>query len=271
LPAELTDAQWWNDAEQRYEEYWREFLGEPETFETGARWFYGSGEFGTALLLYQKAIDLLHTRYCFDTMRQRRPSAADLPIVDGYLSALGASLSLHPDAPVADSIAEAAHRLEDIRAACNAAGLSTNPYRQGLIELKPYARRFGVHINTAVLAEPKSTVINNGIMASHSVVTGNNVASAPYAHATIVGTPQDTPHVQIAALLDQFVALLARSGRPDGQDLTDLAVDVRSELATPTPRIPRLKALASGLASAVAGASSLATLASQIEQAIHGL
>lgn len=264
--------QWWNDATQRYDEYWREFLGEPETFETGARWFYGSGEFGAALLLYQKAIDLLHTRYCFDVMRRRRPSAADLPIVDGYLNALGASLSLHPDAPVADSIAEATHRLEDIRAACKAAGLSTDPYRQGLLNLSPYARRFGIRIDTAALAEPKPTVINHGIMASgYSVVTGSAVASAPHAHAAVLGTPQDASRAQLIGLLDQFIAQLAHSGRPDGQDLTDLAVDVRSELATPTPRMPRLKALARGLASAVAGASSLATLASQIEQAVHGL
>ena len=44
LPDNLTDQQWWADAEQRYEEYWREFVGSPEFFAEGGRWFYGSGE-----------------------------------------------------------------------------------------------------------------------------------------------------------------------------------------------------------------------------------
>jgi hypothetical protein len=106
LPADLTDAQWWADAERRYEEYWREFTGSPDSLATGGRWFYMSGEFGAAALMYQKAIDLLHMLYCCndlpllrEVVGVRQPSAADLPITDGYRNSLGAAVSLHPDAP----------------------------------------------------------------------------------------------------------------------------------------------------------------------------
>jgi hypothetical protein len=274
LPANLSDVQWWADAEQRYEEYWRAFLGEPETLRTGAHWFYQSGEFGAAALMYQRSIDLLHTRYCFEDMRHRQPSAADLAIVDGYLNSLGASLSMHPDVPAADSIAEVAHRLEDIRATCKAAGIPADLYRNALLNLERYARRFGVHINTAVLAEPKPTVINNqGIWASgHAVVTGNAVAPGGHAHAAAFGAPQSqaTPD-QVSVLLEQFIAELARTGRPDRDDLAEVADEARRELAAPAPRLPRLRVLTKSLAAAVAGATSLAALAAQIEQAIHGL
>jgi hypothetical protein len=272
LPKGLTDAQWWTDAGQRYEEYWREFLGEPETFQVGAAWFYQSGEFGAAARMYQHAIDLLHTRYCVEDMRRRHPSPADLAIIDGYLNSLGASLSMHPDAPVQDSIAEVAHRLEDMRQTSKAAGIQADLYRLALRKLEPMARRFGVHINTAVLADPKPNVINHGIFASdNAVVTGNAVA-AGHGQAMISGAPQSqaTPE-QISILLRQFITELARSDRPDRSELAEAADEARQELAAPAPRMARVRILSKGLASAVAGAASLATLATQIEQAIHGL
>jgi hypothetical protein len=272
LPEGLTDRQWWADAGQRYEEYWREFLGEPETFQAGAVWFYQSGEFGAAARMYQHAIDLLHTRYCVDGMRRRQPSPADLAIIDGYLNSLGASLSMHPVAPVQDSIAEVAHRLEDIRATCKAAGIQTDLYRQALLKLEPKARRFGVHIYTAVLADPSPTFINRGIMASGNAVVSGNAVASEHAQAIVLGAPQPQPTPeQISVLLSHFISELARSDRPDRAELAEAADEACQELATPTPRLARLRILAKGLASAVAGATSLATLAAQIEQAIHGL
>jgi hypothetical protein len=120
--------------------------------------------------------------------------------------------------------------------------------------------------------EQKSTVINNGIMASNgSVVTGNSVASGAEAASAVLNTSQSVSPAQLAPLLDQFINELLRSGRTDSKDLSELAGEVRAELMIPAPRVPRLKALMSGLAATVAGASSLASLASQIEQAIHGL
>jgi hypothetical protein len=273
LSAGLTDAQWWDDAQYRYEEYWREFLGDPETLGSGAAWFYLSSEFGAAALMYQRAIDLLHTIYCCSGMGSRQPSPADRAIVDGYLNSLGASLSMHPDAPVQDSVAEVAHRLEDIRATCKAAGIQESLYRQALLRLAPKARQLGVHINTAVLAEPRPMLINRGIMASGSaVVSGNAVASARDAQAVVLGAQQyqATPE-QISVMLGQFVTELERTGRPDRAELAEAAEEARQELAAPAPRLARLRILARGLASAVAGAASLATLAAQIEQAVHGL
>jgi hypothetical protein len=272
LPKGLSDAQWWADAERRYEEYWREFIGGPEVSQTGAMWFYQSGEFGAAAMLYQRAIDLLHSNYCVNDMRQRRPSPVDFAIVDGYLNSLGASLSLHPDAPAQDSIAEVAHRLEDIRVTCQAAGIQADLYRRALRKLEPYARRFGVHINAAVLADPTSGVVQQGIFASgNAVVTGNAVAYGD-AQAVAFGTsPTPVTPEQISALLRQFITELARTDRRDRAELTEAADEVRQELAASTPRLARLRILAKGMAFAVAGATSLAALATQIEQAIRGL
>lgn len=272
LPRGLTDAHWWADAHQRYEEYWHEFLGEPETFQVGAVWFYGSGEFGAAALMYQHAIDLLHTRYCVEGMSRRHPSPTDFTIVDGYLNSLGASLSMHPDAPAQDSIAEVAHRLEDIRRTSMAAGIQADLYRLALRKLEPMARRFGVHINTVALADPRPNVINHGIFATDNAVVTRNAVASGHGQATISVAPQAqaTPE-QISNMLRQFITELAHTDRPDRSELAQAADEAKQELAAPSPRLARLRILSKGLASAVAGAASLATLATQIEQAIHGL
>ena len=278
LPDGLTGGQWWADAEQRYEEYWREFAGPPESFSAGARWFYMSGEFGAAALLYQKAIDLLHTLYCCADLaivsqgaRGRQPSSADLVITDGYRNSLGASLSLHPDAPVGSSITEVAHRLTEIFFTCKRSGVSASLYGNALLELEPAARRYGIRIDRPAFAEPKATVIHNqGIMAgSGAVASGNAIASEAGAHAS-VAAPASASADQVAALLRQFVNELSRSGHADGAELAATAEEACGELAAPAPRWARLKVLTSGLASAVRGTGTLAALAIQIEKAVHG-
>ena len=270
LPENLTDAQWWADAERRYGEYWRDFIGGPETFQAGANWFYLSGEFGAAVLMYQKAIDVLHSLYCCGDLSRRQPSPADLAITDGYLNSLGASLSMHPDAPVKDSIEEVAHRLEDIRATCKTAGISPDLYRQALLNLQRYATPVGVYINTAALAESKA-VVNHGIMVGDNN-TGIAIASGREARAMAFGVPlSHTAPEHIDVLLQAFIAELGRIGHPDLAELAEVVDEARQELAAPVPRLARLRVLAKGLASAVVGATSLAALASQIEQAIHGL
>lgn len=279
LPGNLTDAQWWNDAGHRYEEYWREFTGSPDSLSTGAQWFYMSGEFGAAALMYQKAIDLLHTLYCCndlptirDIVGVRQPSAADLSITDGYRNSLGATLSQHPDAPVRDSITEVAHRLRDIFFTCKRAGLSVGLYGHALLELEPTARRYGVPIDRSAFAEPKSTVINNhGIVASGTaVVSGNALASGQGARAVVAAAPRASAE-EIATLLRQFIGELSRSGHAERAELVATAEEACQELAEPTPRLARLKILASGMVAALKGAGLLSALALQIEQAIHGL
>ncbi len=279
LPDDLTDVQWWVDAEHRYEEYWREFTGSPDSLSVGARWFYMSSEFGAAVLMYQKAIDLLHTLYCCndiplisEVVGVRQPSAVDLPITSGYHNSLGATLSLHPGAPVQGSVAEVADRLTDIFFACKRAGISAGLYGNALLELEPLARRCGIPIHRSAFAEDRPTVINNqGIVASdNAVVSGNALASGVGAHAAVVGTtPPSTD--RIANLLRQFVEELSSSGHEDRAELAAAAEEACQELSEPAPRWARLKILASGLASAVRGTGALAALAVQIEQAIHGL
>lgn len=279
LPDDVTDAQWWNDAVRRYEEYWQEFEGSPDSLSAGAKWFYRSGEFGAAALTYQKAIDLLHTLYCcndLETVRAaigvRRPSETDLLITDGYRNSLGATLSLHPEAPVGASISEVTHRLREIFITCKRAGLSVGLYGNALLELKPIAGRYGIFIDPDEFKDPKGTVINNqGIMASdNAIVSGNAIASA-YGAQAAVGRISSVSADQITALLRQFIEELSLSAHVDKAELSATAEEACAELASPTPRRARLKILASGLAAAVRGAGSLAALAVQIEQAIHSL
>jgi hypothetical protein len=267
LPDNLTDQEWWADAEQRYEEYWREFVGSPESFAEGGRWFYGSGEFGAAALMYQKSIDLLHTLYCCGG-RGRQPSSADLPMTDGYGNSLGATLSLHPDAPVKSSISEVTHRLTDIFFTCRRAGIRPGLYGTALIDLAPIARRYGISIERSAFAEREGSVINN-----HGVIaTGTHIAVAqgPGAHATVTG-PAAVSIDQVFDLLRKFADELSRSESPDVTELAQVVGEMGQELAAPAPRRKRLEILASGLAKAVSGVGALAALAVRIEQAIHGL
>jgi hypothetical protein len=279
LPDGLTDEQWWDDAVRRYEEYWRDFAGSPDSLSTGANWFYHDGEFGAAALTYQKAIDLLHTYYCCNDLEiirtavgVRQPSAEDLRIIDGYQKSLGASLSLHPEAPVEKSVNEVAHRLRQIFITCKRAGLPAGLYGNAMLELEPIASRYGIFIDPDEFKDPKTTVINNqGIMAKdNAVVSGNAIASASGAHAAVSATSSPSAD-QIADLLRQFIEQLSLSEHADKAELTATAGEACAELAMPAPRLARLKILAAGLAAAVRGFGSLAVLASQIEQAIHNL
>jgi hypothetical protein len=276
---DVTDIDWWSHAEQQYEECWREFVGSPESFRAGANWLYGNGEFGAAALMFQKAIDLLHTVYCSPSIffprepaATRQPSSADLPIIDGYSSALGATLALHPDAPVGRSITEVTHRLTDIFFTCKRAGIPAGLYGNALRELEPTARRYGLFIDRSAFEEARPTVIHNqGIIASHSTVSGNALAFGEGAHSTVVGASSSATAEQITALLRQFLDELSRSDHADKSELESVAADACHELAQPTPRLTRLRVLGSGLAATVRGAGSLAALAIQIEQAIRGL
>jgi hypothetical protein len=75
---------------------------------------------------------MLHTNYLFMEMKSRQPSPADAWIVDGYLKSLGVSLSMHPEAPVADSVREITHRLRTIASACQRVGIADQLYMNAL-------------------------------------------------------------------------------------------------------------------------------------------
>jgi hypothetical protein len=116
----------------------------PETLAERAQLAYGSQNFSGAMHDYEKAIDLLHTLYLFENMRQRQPSPADAWIVDGYTSALGATLAMDSTAGVTESVRTVTHRLRTITTAADRVGLPSHIYRQGLDQMASYAPHVNV-------------------------------------------------------------------------------------------------------------------------------
>jgi hypothetical protein len=135
----LPDDEWLARSEARFGQMVKNYWGSCETVAQGGQERYGYGDFGTALFFYQKSIDMLHTNYLFGQMRNRQPSAADAWIVDGYTSALGASLAMHPTAPIDSSVQEVTHRLRTIATVCEQVGLPSQLYRGALKQMAQYA------------------------------------------------------------------------------------------------------------------------------------
>ena len=131
----LTDAEWLAICEGRFRGTVDPYYGSPESLAEGGKDRYDHQDFGTAIFFFQKSIDLLHTNYLFGQMKDRQPSPADTWIVNGYLSALGASLSLHPGAPVDQSVREVTHRLRTISSACERTGATPALYLNALAQL----------------------------------------------------------------------------------------------------------------------------------------
>ncbi len=135
----LPDDEWLAQSKARFDRMIKNYYGSCETIGEGGQECYGYGDFGTALFFYQKSIDVLHTNYTFLQMRNRRPSLADAWIVNGYTSSLGASLEMHPAAPVDESVREVTHRLRTIATACEQVGLLSELYREALKLMAQYA------------------------------------------------------------------------------------------------------------------------------------
>lgn len=135
----LPDDEWLARSNARFEEMVKNYYGSCETIGQGGQERYGYGDFGTALFFYQKSIDVLHTNYLFLQMRNRQPSPADAWIVNGYTASLGASLAMHPAAPINNSVREVTHRLRTIAAACEQVGLPSQLYREALKLIAQYA------------------------------------------------------------------------------------------------------------------------------------
>ena len=135
----LPDDEWLARSKTRFEQIVKNYYGSCETIGQGGQERYGYGDFGTALFFYQKSIDVLHTNYLFGQMRSRQPSPADAWIVDGYTSSLGASLAMHPAAPIDESVREVTHRLRTIATACEQVGLPSQLYREALKLMSQYA------------------------------------------------------------------------------------------------------------------------------------
>jgi hypothetical protein len=130
----LPDDQWFTVSEQVYERTWRDHLGSPETFAEAGSHHYGHQNFGVAVLFFRKAIDLMHTLYT-GGMSRRQPSPRDAAITSQFVSSLGATLAMHPAAPVDQSVREVTHRLRTISSACERAGLPAELYLNALQEI----------------------------------------------------------------------------------------------------------------------------------------
>lgn len=135
----LSDDEWLARSNTRFEHMVKNYYGSCETIGQGGKLCYGYGDYGTALFFYQKSIDVLHTNYTFLQMKRRQPSPDDAWIVKGYPDSLGASLAIHPAAPVDDSVREVTHRLRTIATVCEEAGLPSQLYREALKLMSQYA------------------------------------------------------------------------------------------------------------------------------------
>jgi hypothetical protein len=140
----LPDDSWGQASAAAYETAVKNHYGSPETMAYGAEQHLQQGDFGTAVYLYCKSIDMLHTAYGFAGMERRRPSDADGPIIDGFCNALTASFGAHPEAGLDGPVREATHRLRSIASTCDGAGLSSGLYRMGLENLADIAPRVRV-------------------------------------------------------------------------------------------------------------------------------
>jgi len=130
----MPDNEWFTRSEEVYEQTWRDHAGSPETFAEAGSIHYGHQNFGVALLFFRKAIDLMHTLYT-DGMSRRQPSPRDFSITSQFVSSLGATLAMHPAAPVDKSVREVTHRLRTISSACKRAGIPAELYLNALQEI----------------------------------------------------------------------------------------------------------------------------------------
>lgn len=111
----------------------------PEEIARAAENLYGLQRFTDAMGQWERAIDLLHTLYMFENMLRRKPSPADSWIVDGYTSALGATLAVDCSADVTRSVRATTDRLLAISTASRRKGLPASVYRNALVAMLGYA------------------------------------------------------------------------------------------------------------------------------------
>jgi hypothetical protein len=144
IDPDLPDAEWMNQSRILYDRTISDYYGSPETMASGGVKNYDAGNFGTAMLFFQKAIDMLHTAYGFSEMQSRRPSDNDTPIIGGFLASLEDTLKQHPEAAVWESVREVTHRLRSISTTCDDRGLASARYRHSLDRLAQVAPQVNV-------------------------------------------------------------------------------------------------------------------------------
>lgn len=131
----LPDTPWMSESRRAANALAAQLEASPENYAEAARVRYGHQNFGAAMVLYCKALDLIHTQYVVLNMQHRQPTPADAWIIEGFVSAAGASVAMHADAPVDDEVREATHRLRTIASMCQRVGVSPRLYHSGLDQL----------------------------------------------------------------------------------------------------------------------------------------
>jgi hypothetical protein len=133
----LSDAEWLQRSQWRYSRSVDPYYGSVDKMASGARNRYDNKDFGTALFFFGKSIDMLHT--CYSHLKNRLPSSDDSWIVRGYVDTVVEVLALHPQAPVGESVREAAKYIWGIANICDNEGRSPELYRETLAALKKAA------------------------------------------------------------------------------------------------------------------------------------
>jgi hypothetical protein len=135
----VPDVHWIEDSRRSANALAGEIEGSAESYGEAAKVRYNRQDFGAAMVLFCKALDLIHTQYLVLNMQHRQPSPADAWIVDGFVAAVGASLAMHPDAPIDEEVREGTHRLLTIASMCERVGASSFLYRNALDQLETKA------------------------------------------------------------------------------------------------------------------------------------
>ena len=104
----------------------------PERALSEARQAIERGDYPAAFERSVKAVDRLHDLYVFEQFRNRKPTAADDPIVGFLAESLGRLRQQQPYCDVGDGVVEATHRLRTISTAVDSAGGNSTRYRRGL-------------------------------------------------------------------------------------------------------------------------------------------
>lgn len=99
----------------------------PDELAQQAAAAYGTARFASAAESYATAIDKIHTMCVLaaPSSRIRAPGAQDQPILDGFVSSVGATLAMDPTAGIDSLVERTCAYLRDI---ADAAGTEANRY-----------------------------------------------------------------------------------------------------------------------------------------------
>lgn len=110
-------------------------LQPPDAKAAEAKDLYSQQRFSTSLDAYGEAIDKLHTMYVMGGSRYRTPSADDDTILNGFVSALGASLAVNKSEPITNAVEQACGYLLQIEQMCASEGIDGRRYAVAIADI----------------------------------------------------------------------------------------------------------------------------------------